>query len=154
LDKSKGSDNNATSVVPIIRDAFTPLFVDATTRILKRERRDVLEMAGKAFKRGAPEAFSDWLSGFYANHRAFVVEALAASVNGYAQATSLDATEAGEALGLRADAHISASENDIRAVLARPDASLEAIEALFSDEALNKRSQAAGNELIEALSTE
>ena len=139
-------------MLPQVREAFVGLLSDATTRILKRERRDVLEIARKAFKRDAPQALRADLEAFYANHEGFITDALAGPSAAYGRA--IGNWDAGQAIPQAARRHIEATDNAIRAVLESENPTFEAVEALFSDEMLAKRAQNAGNELIEALSTE
>ena len=153
-DPSKGSDNNAARTPTELREAFEGLLSDATERVLRRERRDVLELARKAFKRGEPQLLSEWLPDFYANHGPFVGDALSASLNAYVRATAQDGSRAAYAATEAVRTHIDATDRAIRAVLAGEDATLEAIEALYADSALAGRAKSAGKALIEALSTE
>ena len=151
-DPSKGSDNNATKTPAELREAFEGLLTDATVRVLKRERRDVLELARKAFKRGEPGKLGADLSGLYLNHEPFVNDALAGPSVAYVRATARDASGVALAVNQAAKRHIEATDKAIQGILAREDASFEAIEALFTDEALAERAKTAGNDLIEALS--
>ena len=113
LDPSKGSDNNSDAQVAEtrkaelrtssvaqrkrLRAAYAPLFADAVTRILKREAKDVMAAARKAFKQRSSGAdFNTWLENFYNGpdeHRAFIREAMSGPVSSYVRAISGAAAE-------------------------------------------------------------
>ena len=57
-----------------MKSAFQRLFRDATTRIIKRERADVMRQIKKYSKRENIGEFEKWLNEFYEEHRGFVVK--------------------------------------------------------------------------------
>lgn len=196
-DPSKGSDNNAARTPAEQRSAgsltepqersiaqrtrlrasFGPLFADAATRVLKRERRDVMDAATKAFKRSSGEDFETWLENFYrdgGSHHDFTSEAMGAPVRAYVRAVSgVAAEEVGidvpdlDKFALAysetyANRHAAFSRDDIRGALAkagtRSDSASEdlnaakyaALDALFV-EMLDKRpGEVAGYESVRA----
>ena len=197
-DPSKGSDNNAARTPAEQRSAdglteaqrasvtqrtrlrasFAPLFADAATRILKRERRDVMDAAGKAFKRASGEDFESWLESFYQDggtHQAFVAEAMGAPVRSYVRAisgaaadeTGIDVPDldrfASAYAETYANRHAAFSRDDIRGALAKAGtrsdtagdedmnaAKYAALDALFVDMLDNRPGEVAGYETVRA----
>ena len=194
LDPSKGSDNNAkatgaearavenrkSSVTQRLklRAAFAPLFADAVTRILKRERRDVMAAAGKAFKQRDGADFETWLENFYNGpdeHRAFIREAMSGPVQSYVRAVSAAAADeidladapdlsnfAASYTNAYADRHAAFSRSDIKAALARVGATrskrddgdesgadyIGALDILFTDMIANRPAEVGSYEAI------
>lgn len=59
-----------------IGQAYKPVIEEATRRILRRERADVMRQAEKTFGKRSSAQFIKWLETFYATHEAFAYAAL------------------------------------------------------------------------------
>lgn len=55
-----------------VRESYKRLFEDATKRIVKRERADILRAAKKIFNTRDTQTFRDWLEDFYEKHPDYV----------------------------------------------------------------------------------
>jgi HK97 family phage portal protein len=187
LDPSKGSDNLNTNTKPTgpearsaerrtssvsqrlrLRAAYAPLFADAVTRILKREKKDVLAAAAKSFKQRDAGDFDSWLENFYNGsdeHRAFIREAMSGPVKSYVTAISgaaadeigMDAAPdltnfANAYVNAYADRHAAFSRTDIKAALAKTDGTDEAkrvaLDSLFGEMLDNRPSEVGEYESI------
>jgi len=74
--------------------AFLPVFEDAASRVLRRERRDVEQKATEMLEAGGVEAFTAWLTDFYANdHQSFVSQQIAPAVRSLTEAMHERATD-------------------------------------------------------------
>lgn len=198
LDPSKGSDNNAARTPAEQRSAdglteaqrdsvkqrtrlrasFAPLFAEAATRVLKRERRDVMEAAAKSFKRASGEDFESWLENFYqdgGSHQEFTAEAMGSPVRSYVRAISGVAADevgidvpdldrfASAYAETYANRHAAFSHDDIRNALAKAGtrsdttgdvdvnaARYAALDALFVDMLDKRPGEVAGYETVRA----
>ncbi len=111
--------------------AYTPVFVDAARRVIRREIHDVREGARKHFRQRTYAEFSQWLEQFYQEHQAFVERQMAPALRSYAEVVSAAAadevgadpevtpelekfvSEYGEALAAR---HVGSSIGQVREV--------------------------------------
>ena len=60
-----------------LQESFRPVVQDAAARVIRRERADIMREAERVFgRRSSPQAFAEWLGRFYADHRAFIQQAM------------------------------------------------------------------------------
>ena len=100
--------------------AFQRLFQDATTRIIKRERADVIRRA-KQFEKGlltgTPEQIKDyeqWLDGFYEEHREFVKRNISPVIISYIEVFGGDEEEK---INEFTERHINNSKKEILSLI-------------------------------------
>lgn len=77
-----------------MNNAFKRLFQDATTRIIKRERADVLRQIRKYSKRENIGEFKKWLDEFYEEHRGFVVKNISPVIISFSEASGRESPDA------------------------------------------------------------
>jgi HK97 family phage portal protein len=76
-----------------IAGAYRPLIAAAGTRIVNRERREVLAAAEKHLGRSDHASFDAWLNKFYGGHVPYVTRQMAPVLSSYAEQISADAAE-------------------------------------------------------------
>jgi HK97 family phage portal protein len=69
------------------------LFLDALTRVVKREVQDVGRQARKLLQRRDAQSFADWLAEFYRDHQEFVQRNMTPVFMVYAEAVAMEAAE-------------------------------------------------------------
>lgn len=68
-----------------VQKSYLPVFADAVMRILRREINDVRAAVQKILVKRGVEEFIDWLGGFYAEHRDFIVRNLTSPAMSFAE---------------------------------------------------------------------
>src|SRR5690606_27121248 len=130
-----------------LQESFRPVIMDAAARVIRRERADIMREAERVFgRRSSAQAFVEWLGRFYADHRAFIQQAmfpaflaLAEALWGEAQeelGTELDRgaldTFVGDYMATYITRHIQESHGQLRRVVLDAEAAGEDIVAALS----------------------
>ena len=76
-----------------LADSYKGLFENVITRLVKREKADILKIAKKTLKERDTQLFDEKLDQYYQNHRDFVRTHTRPVFNTYAEAISLEAAE-------------------------------------------------------------
>ena len=76
-----------------LADSYSGLFENVVTRLVKREKADILKIAKKTLNKKDTQLFDEKLDQYYQNHRDFVRTHTRPVFNTYAEAISLEAAE-------------------------------------------------------------
>lgn len=106
-------------------NAFRRIFQDALTRIVKRERADVLRQIKKYAQRQSIKDFETWLDDFYSEHVDFIKRNISPVITSYyeiVESTGIDLDERINDYTLR---HIYSSKKQIRGIVNSSGVDLE-----------------------------
>lgn len=101
-----------------MNSAFQRLFTDAITRIIKRERADVVRMARK--KQGKEE-FEKWLGEFYDEHKEFIRRNITPVMTSYLELTGQSEKNIEENVNEYVEKHVNNSMSHIRSIATETD---------------------------------
>lgn len=145
-------------------ESYRELFKDTASRIIRRERNDVMAAAKKFLSRRDNMQFNSWLVDFYEEHKEFIKTNMKPIFHTYGKLIS---TGAADEINFKNDIsvelsdfmekytdiysirHSADSTREIRQVVSQPGDDIEELEAMFEDWDKNRAEKIAKNETVQ-----